>query len=287
MSENVVGSALQGVPSSMRDAMIQRAMQDTAHEVTPKLLLQTLLFGAGAGAGLAGLRTVGKVLKRSQPLPATYTMPVQADIYPSAPVKKKSRKKIEPKQANFITDVSAGVAKPGDLLKFVAAGSLGAFAGYGGGRRVADAISAAARKRQLVRARSDFELALQEISTPDPAGKPKKLASSPEMLRLAENCRKLAVSPSAMEVIKGWLPYMALLSGGAGAAYGYSSYQDSSKRKALEFAERQVNQDREKLNPTFTTAQLIKSDADTPEEDREADARQQMQELLEQDYPYL
>mgnify|MGYP000263818837 CR=1 FL=1 len=143
-----------------------------------------------------------------------------------------------------------------------------------------------AKRRQLEEARQDFELALQELATPvDKKKKKPKLAVDPEVLQLAANCQKLASGQTQMGYLKSMLPVVAGLLASGGAYMGYSNYQGKSKRNALDYAERKANMAREAQNPTFMSASLI----DAPKEDEQPEdaARQQLLDMLEQEYPYL
>lgn len=278
-----VDAALQGVPSNSRDEFVQQALQGAGQELTPSLLLKSLLVGGALGTGWAGLRSLSKVIKRSKPVPATYTLPIEADIY--APREEKTAK--PRKVASFVSDLSGAVAEPTDSLKFLATAGAGAGLGYAGANRLLTAVAAAARRRQLMAARQDFESALQELAaTPDKA-KQRKFAGDPQLLQLAENCDKLAKAPTSWDVFRKWVPVLAALSAGGGAVAGYSNYQANSKRRSLEHAERLANQARESINPTFTTATLIKPEQAEPTETSQSAARHQLEALLASEYAYL
>jgi len=279
---NQLDSVIKSLPSANREAYVRKALSESSSQIAPDVLLQSLLLGGAAGSGFAGLRALSKLLKRAKPVPATYTMPVEANIY-SPNEEKPSRSR---KAASFQSQLSAATAGPGDSLKFIGTAAAGAGLGYVGANRILTSVAAIARRRQLEEARQDFELALQELATPvDKKKKKPKLAVDPEVLQLAANCQKLASGQTQMGYLKSMLPVVAGLLASGGAYMGYSNYQGKSKRNALDYAERKANMAREAQNPTFMSASLI----DAPKEDEQPEdaARQQLLDMLEQEYPYL
>lgn len=270
------------VSPEQRKVLIQQALSQLEAMAAPELMTRGLLAGGAVGAGLVGLKALGKVAKRSKPMPFTYTMPVDIPVY-RPHVESKKKRRVGAKTANLISDVATVTNQPGDLAKYVAATLVGGAGAYAASNRLLQAAQAMARRRQLAAARLDYEQALKEVSSGTDTDDRRKVAADPQMTRLAENCVKLA---GWLETMQGWLPYMALAAGGTGAYLGYSHGQANSKRRALEFAERRANMDREARNPTFPVATLEAPSA-KDEAELEEQARRQVLESLVEEYPYL
>lgn len=302
--------------------IIEQAINQTSKELEGPALLRSFLLGSGIGAGGAGLLALAKTLRKARGASNTYTLPMDVPVYAKSDPEE-SKRAAEPAadMAEGLSEArtslprlwSALRSQPNGTLKALLAGGVGMGAGYWAGNRVVDTSASLSRQAQLDSAREEFEQALQELAAPADqlpkkrrrrASSRTKRASGPvsdKMLRLADNCQKLAAWPTVVpDGLKELLVAYAALSPMVGAYYGFNNRWDKRNKLSLEHAERQVNRAREQQNPTFPVATLVDSQSKKPsksdsrlepepgdENDAKQKARDDVRELLNSEFAYL
>lgn len=225
--------------------------------------VQGLAKGALAGMGIGGAALVLKSLANSATQRSTsYTVPVEMPVYrPDRPEKKKRRKvaevPVDPTQ-------HYAQASPFSWSTLAAALGIGLPLGYAGANMVGNQVRQVAHKEELRAAQLEFEKAMQEYAESgdesrklQPAAKFAAMNDQQLKLhRLAENLNYISknagMADLATKSYLAWATLSPLLAG----VYAFNRRWDDRAFKDLDIAERQLNQQREAVNPTFSVATL-------------------------------
>lgn len=260
---------------------------------------RSALLGGSLGLTAASVIGLVKMMRNNAAPPKnTYTLSPEIKIYDPVRPAPKRRAPVK-KQANSPMDPTAALVAqdPYASTKTILALAAGVPAGFWLGNKITRTMGSIARHRELQAARADYERALRESSEVPAVGRGLKMASDPQMARLAQNCRELVNDPGMLKIANGLGDYipdsikpyaMAALVGLPlmGGYYGFTSRWDQRKQPALEYAERRVNAERELTNPTYPLASL--EERPENEHDRLIAARQSMDDLLsDNDFDYI
>ena len=245
---------------------VQRAKAAIQQELDRRQFMRSAGIGLAAGGGLAGagllFKTIAKSMQRN---PSSYTAPIESVVYrPDRPNRR--RRKVATSPLGPATQQLAG----DDMMQFAKAAVPVAVAlpvGFMAAKKLTDVVRGIARHNELQAAKQEFETALQEYA--EAADQPRKIeqvvrkrAAMSErdvlMLCLAENCvvlSKTAAGGLVPTLGKGVMAY-AMLAPLLAGVYGFNNRWDQRAGKDLDIAERQINIQREAVNPTFMVASL-------------------------------
>ena len=251
------------VTPSLNLETVQQAKAAIRQQLDRKQMLGSAGVGLAAGAGLAGVgllfKTIAKSMQRS---PSSYTAPIESVVYrPDRPKRRRRKVALGPAMQSLAGD------DMGQWVKLAVPAAVGLPLGFLGAKKLTDVVRGIARHNELRAAQQEFELAMQQYA--ESADQPRKLeklvakrASGSErdmlLLCLAENCCYLAKTAAGgliQTTGKAALAYAVLAPLLAGV-YGFNNRWDQRAAKDLDTAERQLNIQREAVNPTFMVASL-------------------------------